>query len=272
MIFSHSSAASATASASIGSDFPVFSASAGHQAGGYADDALTRCQQIRLQTTGQVPAVLQREPDALLVVVGELRAPLLAVGTHRLDAQPPSDLIERNHRVGALVGVSADHDHAGTSRVWTAIGHPGASEAGTPQSSSNTVASRLLSSHAPAEARAPDRGRTSGTGYRAPVQPGVERVVSGVGDFDPTHLERLAAGAVIWRRTRSCAVDYAQLTADILDAVIFRRTHPWDHVPGVYLARRAGARAIRWNGKLFDGSAPGEGVLGDRCFGPSGPG
>lgn len=91
---------------------------------------------------------------------------------------------------------------------------------------------------------------------------GPERVVAGQGDFETSHRRRLSSVEVPPHRgTRSCAVDYAQLAAGWLDAVIFRRTNPWDHVPGAYLASRAGARVVRWDDSPYSGSVLGEGIL-----------
>jgi hypothetical protein len=77
-----------------------------------------------------VPAVLQREPHTMLVVVCELHRPLnkgemsIGVCTDRLGAKPPADLGERHHGVGALVGVDANHDHAGEPPDLRRVGAP----------------------------------------------------------------------------------------------------------------------------------------------------
>jgi fructose-1,6-bisphosphatase/inositol monophosphatase family enzyme len=88
------------------------------------------------------------------------------------------------------------------------------------------------------------------------------RVMIASGDFDPGHLARLRSAALPPHRpTRSCAVDYAELTAGRLDVLLYRRTHPWDHAPGAYLASRAGAAVTRWDGSPFDPGTPGQGIL-----------
>jgi fructose-1,6-bisphosphatase/inositol monophosphatase family enzyme len=95
-----------------------------------------------------------------------------------------------------------------------------------------------------------------------PASAGGVRVVIASGDFDAGHLARLRSGAVPPHRpTRSCAVDYAELTAGGLDALVYRRTHPWDHAPGAYLASRAGAAVNSWDGSPFDPGTPGQGIL-----------
>jgi fructose-1,6-bisphosphatase/inositol monophosphatase family enzyme len=97
-------------------------------------------------------------------------------------------------------------------------------------------------------------------GVSAPVGP--ERIVAAQGDFDESHRAVLRDPAVpAHRGTRSCAVDYAQLAAGWIDALLYRRAYPWDHVPGAYLAGRAGAVVKRWDGSLYRCAEPGEGVL-----------
>ncbi len=96
-------------------------------------------------------------------------------------------------------------------------------------------------------------------GVDAPMGP--ERVVAGEGDFDEHHRAALTQARIVRRGTRSCAVDYAQLVAGHLDALIFRRTYPWDHVPGAYLVSVFGGRANRWNGLIYEPRAAGEGVV-----------
>jgi len=82
------------------------------------------------------------------------------------------------------------------------------------------------------------------------------------GDFDDAHLASLARRNVSgYARTRSCAAEYALVTAGLLDTAMYHRTHPWDHAPGAYLVRRAGGRSIRWNGDAYDPGVPGKGIL-----------
>ena len=100
-------------------------------------------------------------------------------------------------------------------------------------------------------------------GVDAPL--GSERLVMGEGDFDPAHRSWLERAGVDRRGTLSCAVDYAQLAAGHLDAVVFRRTHPWDHVPGAYLVAAAGGGVRRWDGSAYRPDVPGEGILAWRA-------
>jgi fructose-1,6-bisphosphatase/inositol monophosphatase family enzyme len=97
-------------------------------------------------------------------------------------------------------------------------------------------------------------------GVRASTD-GVRAVIAS-GDFDRAHLIRLRSSALPRHRpTRSCAVDYAELTAGLLDVLLYRRTYAWDHAPGAYLAARAGAVVTRWDGSPFDPATPGQGIL-----------
>lgn len=91
-----------------------------------------------------------------------------------------------------------------------------------------------------------------------------ERVVAGEGDFEPSCRAALNRAGIHRRGTMSCAVDYAQLVAGSLDAVVFRRTYPWDHVPGAYLVRRSGGSVTRWDGSRYEPQLAGEGVLAYR--------
>jgi fructose-1,6-bisphosphatase/inositol monophosphatase family enzyme len=88
------------------------------------------------------------------------------------------------------------------------------------------------------------------------------RLLIADGDFDTSHLKVMARrGVSDYARSSSCAVDYALLTAGLLDTAVYRRTHPWDHAPGSYLVSRAGGHSIRWSGALYDPGVAGEGIL-----------
>jgi fructose-1,6-bisphosphatase/inositol monophosphatase family enzyme len=88
------------------------------------------------------------------------------------------------------------------------------------------------------------------------------RTVIADGDFEQGHLDALRErGVTGYRRSRSCAVEYCQIVTDQLDVALYRRTHPWDHAPGAYLAYRAGAQSIRWNGNKYHPADNGLGIL-----------
>lgn len=77
-----------------------------------------------------------------------------------------------------------------------------------------------------------------------PSAPTSIHAVIASGDFADDHRDRVwriarTLGSV--RATRSCAVDYSELAAGRRDVLLYRRTLPWDHAPGVYLCRRLGA-------------------------------
>lgn len=101
--------------------------------------------------------------------------------------------------------------------------------------------------------------------FRADVTgqpPGISGTVVAAGDFDPAHLAALRQrGVPRGPRSRSCAVEYSLLAAGLLDAALYRRTHPWDHAAGAYLVRRSGGRSVRWDGTAYDPGAAGEGIL-----------
>lgn len=80
------------------------------------------------------------------------------------------------------------------------------------------------------------------------------RAVIASGDFAHTHRRRiddLRPVLASVRGTRSCAVDYIELMSGRQDVLIYRRTLPWDHAPGVYLATRANALVSRYDGSPY---------------------
>jgi len=114
----------------------------GHQPGRHPQDLFPGAQQVGLQPAGQVPAVLGREdplgppgrpPQRVHVPV--------AGGRQGALGELPAGLINRHERVGLLVGVDTDDDHADLLDLLVGTG-PGRS-AGKPQSRQV----RLLSSH-----------------------------------------------------------------------------------------------------------------------------
>lgn len=79
----------------------------------------------------------------------------------------------------------------------------------------------------------------------------VQAVVAS-GDFSAGQREaanRITSGFGRVRGTRSCAVDYAELAAGLVDIAVFKRTLPWDHAPGVFVTAHMGFRS-----RSFDGS------------------
>jgi fructose-1,6-bisphosphatase/inositol monophosphatase family enzyme len=81
----------------------------------------------------------------------------------------------------------------------------------------------------------------------------VEAVIA-AGDFAPDHrcrTDQLAAELAGSRGTASCAVDYLELVGGAADVLVYRRSLPWDHAPGVYLAQRAGASVERFDGQPY---------------------
>jgi fructose-1,6-bisphosphatase/inositol monophosphatase family enzyme len=61
---------------------------------------------------------------------------------------------------------------------------------------------------------------------------------------------------------RLCAgVDYPDVVEGGQHFVLFWRTLPWDHAPGVLLVREAGGRAGRLDGSEYQPSQPGTGLL-----------
>lgn len=88
------------------------------------------------------------------------------------------------------------------------------------------------------------------------------RAVVASGDFDDAHLAKLRnRTGLVRRNTLSCAVDYLDAVDGHLDALLYRRTLPWDHAAGAYLASRAGLSVERWDGSLYAPWSPGEGIL-----------
>jgi len=87
-------------------------------------------------------------------------------------------------------------------------------------------------------------------------------LVAARGDWTEDHLQALegrALGSI--RGTRSCAIDYAEFATRRVRALCYRRSYAWDHAPGIYIARRTGAVISRWDGRSYDPSIAGEGLL-----------
>lgn len=87
-------------------------------------------------------------------------------------------------------------------------------------------------------------------------------LVAARGDWTEGHVEALegrSLGSI--RGTRSCAIDYAEFVTRRVRALCYRRSYAWDHAPGIYLARRVGAVVTRWDGRSYDPSIVGEGLL-----------
>jgi fructose-1,6-bisphosphatase/inositol monophosphatase family enzyme len=84
------------------------------------------------------------------------------------------------------------------------------------------------------------------------------------GDFDRGHREivaRTARHLAASRGTVSCAVDYLELVAGLVDVLVYRRTLIWDHAPGIYLARRVGAQTIGFDRRPYRSANPNGGAL-----------
>ncbi|MBW3086334.1 3'(2'),5'-bisphosphate nucleotidase CysQ [Austwickia sp. TVS 96-490-7B] len=97
-----------------------------------------------------------------------------------------------------------------------------------------------------------------------------ERIVIADGDFEEGHKLQLKASGIRYRGTRSCALDWASLTAGLVDAVAYRRARPWDHLPGVYLARRSGCVVTDWDRAPFRAGLDSRGILGVSSKAPAG--
>ena len=110
-------------------------AGAGHQPGRDSHHSVPGAQQVTLQAAGQMPAVLQCKSD-----LRPLRSPLhqqqvaFAGRCHRLLTEATPDVINSDHRMGALMRIRSNHDHAELPCSSTANGSA-PSSAGTPQSS-----------------------------------------------------------------------------------------------------------------------------------------
>ncbi|MGY2125094.1 inositol monophosphatase family protein [Nocardia gipuzkoensis] len=87
------------------------------------------------------------------------------------------------------------------------------------------------------------------------------RIVVAQGDWDLEHMRALGRRQLgPTRGTLSCAIDYAEFVTRRVRALCYRRSYVWDHAPGIYLARRAGAVATRWDGQQYNPSVEGEGL------------
>lgn len=144
---------------------------AGHQPGRDAHHTCAGAEQVTLEATGQMPAVLEREADLLpLPRPGEqLQVPVRG-RCHGQLPEPTSDVVERDDGVGALVRVGSDHHHAGRSSRCVGTRSPHRPGAGTPQ---------LGRAHAPIKPRLPDdpdtwQGRTSPRSHRPHLGAGTE--------------------------------------------------------------------------------------------------
>lgn len=95
----------------------------------------------------------------------------------------------------------------------------------------------------------------------SPAGPDLRAVVAS-GDFDEVHRAKIRGRTgLLHRGTFSCAVDYLDAIDGRLDALVYRRTLPWDHAAGAYLASRAGLSVERWGGAPYAPWSPGEGIL-----------
>jgi fructose-1,6-bisphosphatase/inositol monophosphatase family enzyme len=102
----------------------------------------------------------------------------------------------------------------------------------------------------------------------APTCLAMVRAVIASGDFDDAHRQRvddLRPMLARTRGTRSCAVDYVEIILGRQDLLLYRRTLPWDHAPGVYLAQRAGASAQRYDGMPYQIHDRHGGLIVTRC-------
>ncbi len=60
----------------------------------------------------------------------------------------------------------------------------------------------------------------------------------------------------------NCAgIEYSQIAEGVIDYTLYWRTLPWDHVPGVLLARETGHNAVRPDGLEYTPSSSGTGLL-----------
>lgn len=59
----------------------------------------------------------------------------------------------------------------------------------------------------------------------------------------------------------AAAFIYPAIAANDQDFALFRRTLPWDHVPGALLLREAGGIARRWDGREYHHGDDGEGLI-----------
>lgn len=74
------------------------------------------------------------------------------------------------------------------------------------------------------------------------------RAVLAIGDFaeeQRRRIQRVATQLRDSRGTKSCAFDYLELLMGRRDLLLYKRTLPWDHAPGVFLAELSGAIAYR---------------------------
>lgn len=89
-------------------------------------------------------------------------------------------------------------------------------------------------------------------------------IVLAAGDFDPGHkemTERLARQAKSTRGTRSCAIDYLDLIGGQRDILIYRRTLPWDHAAGAFLANCMSGHVCRHTGAAYEPFDGGETIF-----------
>ncbi|MDE0604813.1 MAG: inositol monophosphatase [bacterium] len=60
----------------------------------------------------------------------------------------------------------------------------------------------------------------------------------------------------------NCAgIEYPQIAEGAVDYILYWRTFPWDHAPGVLLARETGHNAVRFDGLEYTPSSSGAGLL-----------
>jgi fructose-1,6-bisphosphatase/inositol monophosphatase family enzyme len=77
------------------------------------------------------------------------------------------------------------------------------------------------------------------------------RAVIADGDFEEVHLRKIAGVNREFRSirgTESCAADYLDFVDGNVDLLLYRRTRPWDHCAGAYLAERKGAETVNFAG------------------------
>lgn len=76
---------------------------------------------------------------------------------------------------------------------------------------------------------------------RPPVAPGTApHGATGIWRLRKKTLNGLGPLRWSWQ---CCGVDYPKLVEGAVDFIVYRRTHPWDHVPGTLIVREAGGWA-----------------------------
>ena len=86
----------------------------GHELRWHPNYPLTRRQQVRFQAAGQMPAVLHRPAALGSEPVGpphQLQVRFRGGGQRSLRVELSPGVVDRHHRVGALVRVDAQDDH-----------------------------------------------------------------------------------------------------------------------------------------------------------------